>query len=64
MEKRMGDGSYQIMYPDEKHRSEYIIAKIKTIIAQNSNDAGLGSKVRELINNLDNIKSIEVETKD
>lgn len=58
----MSDGSYQILYPDEKHRSEYTIAKIKAIIAGNPNDSDLGAKVRELINNIDNIKSIDVKT--
>ncbi len=58
----MSDGQYQILYPDSKHKAEYVITLIKKIMTDFPNDADLGMKVRELISNMDKIQKVERET--
>lgn len=59
----MSDGDYQILNPSEFNKAEYVIKKIRLLVSKISNDAELGEKIRELINNIETLKTIDCETK-
>lgn len=58
----MSDGDYQVLYPDNKHLSEYLIGKIKKLSMIIKNNTEFGYAVRKLINDKENLQTLKYET--